>query len=108
LCPHIYTAQDLWHSHTGAYSRKDEKIKRLINIDVDFLEEAHISGLRRVVVVTTILTDMLNQPGYEAQDTHSKPAEIIGNRMLDLHNFGKIAFGQVINDEMSTYIALNP
>jgi hypothetical protein len=30
LCPHIYAAQDLWHSHTGAFLRVDNATKRLL------------------------------------------------------------------------------
>ena len=30
LCPHIFEAEDFWHSHTGAFLRADEYTKRLL------------------------------------------------------------------------------
>lgn len=107
LCAQIFEAQDFWHSHTGAFIRADAQTKRLLNVNVDHLEESRTDDMRRVVSVITILTDMLNQPGYT-------PAEISAeniNQFLDrhskeLHSFGKEVLGNIINDAMSKRIAL--
>jgi uncharacterized protein (TIGR04255 family) len=107
LCAQIFETQDFWHSHTGAFIRADAQTKRLLNVNVDHLEEGRADEMRRVVSVITILTDMLNQPGY-------MPAEISAeniNQFLDrhskeLHSFGKDVLGNIINDAMSKRIAL--
>lgn len=107
LCPTIFDSRDLWHSHTGAFLRTDEHTKRLLNINVDCLDEAVPDGPRRVISIGTVLTDLLNQPGYKATEIASENAnEFIDLHMQQLHNFGKTTFGDVINDNMGKRIAL--
>ncbi|MGH9906867.1 MAG: hypothetical protein ACRD8U_14950, partial [Pyrinomonadaceae bacterium] len=107
LCPHVYDAEDLWHSHTGAFIRVDDATKRLLNVNVDYLDENQPNGIRRVVVITIVLTDLMNQPGYTAWHlTAENPSELFATRMSQLHNFGKEVFGNIINDTMSRRIAL--
>lgn len=107
LCPHVFEAEDLWHSHTGVFIRVDGSTKRLLNVNVDYLDENRSGEVRRVVVISTVLTDLLNQPGYEPYVAEGN--DIIGfvdARMQGLHVFGKQVFGDVINDTMSKRIAL--
>lgn len=104
LCPHIFAAEDLWHSHTGVFLRPDEATKRLVNINVDCIDQNQPDGQRRVVGITTVLTDLLNQPGYPA--TVVDGSSFIDHRMKQLHNFSKETFGNIINDDMSKRIAL--
>lgn len=107
LCPHVFTAQDLWHSHTGAFLRTDSAIKRLLNINADCVDENRPEGPRRVVAITTVLTDFMNQPGFETSSiTASNAGEFFDTRMHQLHTYSKKVFGNVINDEMSKRIAL--
>lgn len=107
LCPHIFEAKDFWHSHTGVFIRTDDNTKRLLNINVDYLDEIRADDVRRVVSITTVLTDLLNQPGYEPSEIAAKDAvEFLGAHMQGLHVFGKKVFGNIINDEMSKRIAL--
>lgn len=107
VAPHVFDQNDFWHSYTGAFVRNDDRTKRLVNVNVDYLEESSDEKLRRVVAITTVLTDLMNQDGYTpfelAPDTASKE---VGAHMQDLHNFAKIAFGDVINAEMSKRIDL--
>lgn len=107
ITPHVYEAEDLWHSHTGAFLRHDSQTKRLVNINVDYNDENPPEGLRRVVVVTTVLNDMLNQPGYGPLEVTPEAAvSVFDAHMQRLHVFAKMAFGNIINDEMSKRIAL--
>lgn len=108
LCPHIYTAQDLWHSHTGAFLRIDNKTKRLLNVNVDCVDENRSpTELRRVITITTVLVDSMNQPGYEPTEIMANNAcEFLGTRMHQLHLFSKKVFGNTINDAMRRRIAL--
>lgn len=107
LCAQIFKAEDFWHSHTGVFIRTDALTKRLLNVNVDYLDEIRADDIRRVVSVTTILTDLMNQPGYEALVTTAKNIiEFLDVRERALHVFGKEVFGKIINDEMSKRIAL--
>jgi uncharacterized protein (TIGR04255 family) len=107
LCPHIFNASDFWHSHTGIFIRVDSKTKRLLNVNVDYLDEVRGEDMRRVISITTILTDLMNQPGYDAfEATPENIIEYLDARVKGLHVFGKEVFGKVINDEMSKRIAL--
>lgn len=107
LCPHVYEAKDLWHSHTGAFIQVGSDTKRLLNVNVDYLDENLFGDKSRVVVIATVLTDQLNLPGYEA--CPAKADEIIvlvDTHMQELHLFGKKVFGYIVNDEMCRRIAL--
>lgn len=107
LCPYVYEAKDLWHNHTGAFLRIDEWTKRLMNINVDHLEEHRSDEPRRAVAITTVLTDLWNQPGYTSlEEPLNNIDEFIGTRMKQLHDFDKVLLGDIINDEMSKRIAL--
>ncbi len=107
LCPHVYSAQDLWHSHTGAFLHVSNETKRLLNINVDYLDENRPNGIQRVVAITTVLTDLMNQPGYTpSQDAAIDAIKFLDTHMTQLHNFGKQVFGNIINDAMCKRIAL--
>lgn len=107
LCPHVFSAVDLWHSHTGAFLRIDSATKRLLNINADCVDESRSDGLRRVVVITTVLTDLMNQPGFDPFSmAPGNAGEHLHDRMSQLHAHSKQVFGDVINDEMSKRIAL--
>lgn len=107
LCPHIYETQDLWHSHTGAFYRIDNQTKRLLNVNVDYIDERKNEEARRVIVIGTVLTDMMNQPGYDPLTVATVDAsKFFDSHMQQLHDFGKLVFGNVINNEMAQRIAL--
>lgn len=107
ICPHVYGLEDLWHSHTGAFLRFDSQTKRLLNVNVDYLHDEPITGSRRLIGVSTVLTDMFNQPGYDSLDL--SPKDISGfltDRMKNLHDFSKSVFADVISENMGKRIAL--
>lgn len=107
LCPHVYTAQDLWHSHTGAFIRVDNNTKRLFNVNVALNDESRLDESRRAVAITTVMTDLMNQPGYASSEVAAENvAEFLNDHMKQLHLFGKKLFSNIINDEMCKRIAL--
>ena len=107
LSPHIFKAEDLWHCHTGAFIRLDSHTKRLLNINVDLLDENSPAGTQKVVSIATVLTDMLNQPTYETLEINETDiVNYLDTRMQSLHAFSKDVFGNIINDEMCKRIAL--
>lgn len=107
LCPHVFEVEDLWHSHTGAFIWFDKNTKRLININVDYLDENRTDGMSRVVSITTVMSHQFNQPEYEACDVEEKDIiQFVNTHMQALHVLGKDIIGNIINDEMSKRIAL--
>lgn len=107
LCSHIFKAEDFWHSHTGVFIRVDEQTKRLLNVNVDFLDEIRGDDTRQVISVTTALTDLMNQPDYDSLEVSAeKIVKFIDDHTKKLHVFGKSVFANIINEEMSKRIAL--
>ena len=107
LCPHVFEAKDFWHSHTGAFIRVDSNTKRLLNVNVDYLDENRSGKISRIVAITTVLTDQLDQQGYDPYVAEgSDIIKLVDVHMQGMHIFGKSVFGDIINDEMSKRIAL--
>ena len=107
VCPHVFETREFWHSHTGKFIRTDDYTKRLLNVNIDYLEEASVVDTRRVVSITTVVTDMLNQPGYSSVGvTKEDSLDFVEKRMQNLHAFGKDILGDIISTEMSKRIAL--
>ncbi len=105
---HVISANDLWHSHTGIFLQPKPHVKRLLNINLDCLEENASSGPRRAVAITTSLTDMLNQPGYkEVPHTRDGDWPYICETIQELHSVNKVVISEILSEEMSKRIALN-
>jgi uncharacterized protein (TIGR04255 family) len=105
VCPHVYDATDLWHSHTGVFHRVDETIKRLININLDCNDE-NKPEQRRTVTITTVLTDMLNQPGYSPLRLGDLGIKFFCDRATTLHADNKVIVGEILTDQMCHRIGL--
>ena len=107
LCPHIFESDDFWHSHTGAFIRTNQTTKRLLNVNVDYLDEIRPDETQRIVAITTVLTDLMNQPGYDETEVNANNAiNLLDGRMQELHLFGKKVFSNIISDDMCKRIAL--
>lgn len=107
ICKHIFETKDFWHSHTGSFIRVNNFTKRLLNINVDYIDELVRDGTRRVIGITTVLTDQFNQAGYDeyVADQDASIA-MINNRMQDMHIFGKSVLTDLITYQMCQRIAL--
>jgi len=107
VCPHVFEVTEFWHSHTGKFIRTDTHTKCLLNVNVDYLDEINGVDTRRVVAITTVLTDMLNQLGYSPTRVAKDNAlHFVDERMQKLHAFGKEVLGDIVSPEMSKRIAL--
>jgi len=108
LCPHIYGADDLWHSHTGKFMRVENNIKRLINLNIDCLDERDASGEdQRAVKIATVITDSFNQPDYDATSIEPQSVEnFVDEHMDKLHKFSKQTLAGIICDDMCKRIGL--
>ncbi|WP_411728396.1 TIGR04255 family protein [Methyloglobulus sp.] len=107
ICPHVFEAKDFWHSHTGAFIRVDEYTKRLVNINVDYVDENRPDGTQRIIAVTTVINNQLNQPEYKPYEVEENSVlDFVNKHMQELHQVGKEVFGNIINDNMCKRIAL--
>jgi uncharacterized protein (TIGR04255 family) len=107
LSPHLINAPDLWHCHTGIFDFIGSDTKRLLNINVDCLNESPAGASRRAIVMTKIVTDFFNQQGLKdtiVDDTNVGP--LIRQKMTDLHNSEKAILADLISDQMASRIAL--
>jgi uncharacterized protein (TIGR04255 family) len=107
LAPRVYDTSDLWHSHFGAFVRTDESTKRLLNVNCDCLDESREEGPRRVVVITTAITDMLNQPGYRSMTFDKDSAKhYFYQHVQQMHEDSKATFGGLVTDRIIKRVAL--
>lgn len=108
LSPHIFKAKDLWHSQTGAFASAGDSIKRLFNVNVHSVDENQNDQLRRTISITTILTDLFNQPGYKTTEIAAENViEFISAEMFTLHVSSKDVFCNLINNDICKRISLN-
>ncbi len=108
LPKHIYESSDLWHSHTGAFVKVDKNTKRLINVNVDHIDETQDTEMRRAIVISTVLTDIFDQVGYEPLSIDGEEAHLdfLNEKITALHDLDKDVLGDIINDEMCQRIDL--
>lgn len=107
VSPRIFTAPDLWHSHSGAFGKEDGDTKRLTTVNLDMLDEPTPEGNRRALAITSVLTDMFNQPGYEPlRLAPDNTLAFIDQRMQELHALNKNILGSILTENMVKRIAL--
>jgi hypothetical protein len=107
VCPHVFLAKDLWHSHSGYFERSDEATKRLYVINVECGDEVVETTTRRVVRITTAITDLLNQPSFGATRVPvGEGAAYLDDKMNTIHNLLKNVIGRIVNDEICQRIDL--
>jgi uncharacterized protein (TIGR04255 family) len=104
LSPSIFNSRDLWHSHAGHFVRLNSSVKRLVQINVDHLEEAGEGDPRQVVRAQTVLIDMLNQPGYEQNLTGFQSELAV--KLQEMHDQLKSMFGELITDQIAHRIGM--
>lgn len=102
----IFNIEDFWHSHTGAFYKVSPYVKRLLNFNVDALEEPIQGKMTKVVALTTVLTDMLDQPGYEALGSGANLVAVFNDSMQSMHNFSKDILKGTLTTEVQRRIGL--
>lgn len=108
LAPRIFEEKDLWHSHSGAFSRPDEQTKRLISVNIDLLTDKAEDKDRTQVSIASILTDGFNHPGYSPTElTPATGLEFVYRRFEALHALDKVVLGSIITPSVSQRIALD-
>jgi uncharacterized protein (TIGR04255 family) len=103
---HIFETTEFWHSHAGVFIRSNPQTRRLLNLNIDYLDEPRPNGLKRVVQIATTLTDQFNQPSYEELSKVENIQDFFNSHMQDMHSYGKIILIDVMTEDMSKRIAL--
>jgi hypothetical protein len=108
LCRHIFNTPDFWHSHTGAFIRSDEETKRLMNVNVDYVDEINNRGeVRKVISILSVITDNLDQPGYTSSNyTKDTVSDFINMHLQSMHEYGKVILSDLIIEKIAQRIAL--
>lgn len=107
ISKHILETKEFWHSHTGSFIRVSNFIKRLLNINVDHVDELLSDGTRKVISITTVLTDQFNQAGYdEYLADRDTSIAMIHTCMQNMHAAGKGVLIDLITHQMCQRIAL--
>jgi uncharacterized protein (TIGR04255 family) len=107
IAPYVFSAPGLWHSHTGAFVKSDNRSKRLQQVMIDAIEEPYPPQSRtqpvRWVNITTSLEDRFEQQADV--DEENDPASIF--LTLDsMHTSLKDVLAAVITDSMVERIYL--
>lgn len=105
LTKHAYEATDLWHAHTGSFVVVNEFIKRLINVNIDYLDGKSDPKKHRSIVIRTTLTDLFNEIGFQRIEINDH-IQFIEERLISLHDLDKKILADILSDEMSRRIAL--
>ena len=105
--PNVYSAPDLWHSHTGAFLRIDGSTRRLEGVEVEYVDLMKEAHKHRAVVVKINVMDTINIDGYEPLDLDKDETfEFIDQHMEELHELNKKILGSIVIDDMCKRIAL--
>lgn len=103
----IFSTQDFWHSHTGAFYKINDTVKRLLNFNVDAIEEPIEGKFHKVISLTTVITDMLDQPGYALIDyDQANLVEFVDHAMQSMHDFSKTVLTSTLTLDVQKQIGL--
>lgn len=107
ICNHIFGTKELWHSHTGVFIRADDHTKRLLNANIDYIDDIKPEEQKKIVSIAITVTDQFNQPSYIPLDNTENQFSIIENHLNDIHDFSKSVLSELIVEKMCRRIALN-
>lgn len=107
IAPHIFSAQDLWHCHTGAFLTAGNQPKRLRQVMIDALDEPFPprQGVAPVrwVNITTALEDRFTLPYSDDQEID--PAKIFQTLTI-MHDLLKELLASIITNDLAKRIYL--
>jgi uncharacterized protein (TIGR04255 family) len=106
IAPHIFSAPDLWHCHTGAFLTASNRTKRLQQVMIDALDEPFsqqkVSPVRWVNI-TTSLEDRFTLPQPDEQEID--PAMIF-QTLTTMHASLKELLASIITNALAKRIYL--
>lgn len=107
IAPHVFEANDLWHCHSGAFSRENNFAKRLLNVNIDCIDTNQQKSPKRIVSITSVVTDHFNQPGFDTYPLgENSLLDDVYSGMQSMHDYGKLILNDIVTPEISKRIAL--
>jgi hypothetical protein len=105
IAPHVFTAPDLWHSHTGAFLASGGQFKQLQQVMIDAIDEPSQDAVAPVrwVNITTALEDRFVQPPAENENID---VDDLFQRLDTMHASLKDTLAIIITNEMAERIFL--
>ncbi len=114
--PHVAAkclkAQDLWHCHSGMFSRASDTVKRLEVVDLDCVDEPDPQfgfgvPAQRIIRISINVVDIFNQPGHIPRHiSGSEAVEELSRGFSDLHAVQKRVACDIFSKEASARIGL--
>lgn len=100
----IFSADDLWHSHTGKFVLTNEQKKRLLQVNIDAQELLSSDGTvaSKSISIMNSVEDRYLESGWEPQNID----EQIGVELDDLHKESKILYSKILNPKMASKVGL--
>lgn len=97
VAPHIFEAENLWHSHTGRFGAVENQRRLLtqVNADMQSLESPHPDAGRRTVVLMLAKELQFLGPGIEIEETGV--SDFADHNFNDLHTQIKHLFTELLN-----------
>jgi uncharacterized protein (TIGR04255 family) len=101
LAEHIFSAPDMWHSHSGKFDQLTDQGRRLVQVNADLLELAapHPKAGRRSLVLMIATEQQFHPPGREVPPGVIVPE--LEATLEQLHNEISALFLGVLNAEFA-------
>lgn len=103
LSPHIFEENGMWHSHTGHFLPKDGVAQKLLQINVDALDEGFPAEIQRWI---NIATARENRYPASLDEIVAFELNSLATVLDSEHDELKIALAEIINDETANRIYL--
>lgn len=99
LASHLFSAPDLWHSHTGKFSDVSQEKKRLVVVNADFQDltgpDPAMNG-KRSLLLTTAAENQYGNSGFEVSSEPVK--DFLSSVLTDLHADAITLFKDVVSN----------
>jgi uncharacterized protein (TIGR04255 family) len=109
VAPAALTKDQPWHSHTGWFDRATDKLRRLVNINIDVSElirDPHLPAQPSVGIYSSLM-EQANVPDFVRTPDSELDDVFIVDRLEKQHVALKEILGDIIVEEMATRVSLN-
>lgn len=102
VAPHVFSRQDLWHSHTGAFLPDDGRVKRLEQVHIDAVDQSGLTGPGSVRCINLMTA---REDRYSDSDFEQSVDGILGS-LGGLHDELIKLLGAVVTKDIADRIYL--
>lgn len=107
VLPNIITSDELWHCHSGQFSKVDEWSRRLTRANIDYADTLDIEGhSARSLVIRTTAQDSFNNNGYTPLGAGTKGSDFFIEKLHDQHAHLKTVLREILSDDATNRIGM--